>query len=359
MENDWKKPDGTPAANRDMWEGLVSAVEDLKASDCNITWEYVRGHNGDPGNEQADKNASRGVVLSQKKIYDNITITTDAKSYGKVKPVKYNRMLNQKLIYLPTPSEGLRKSPDGRCVYYCGSHGKVDELIGVRSIDAKHSVVFLKEPDEVVENIKRFQAENYKGPVELPVILKMDSISTPKVYREIQTNSTKYLTLNSKGGIRTIEKVKLTEPLTKPLLVHRLIDVLSTLEGVLERYVTGALEKEPFYKVIDITDELFTLSDAKKPKTILRKEITSSTKLLTVTAVHMCKSDPSEDKLVLTFGADLAARNTLNALACEGIKVKLITWPESFSGYRYATVVETPDDVGIWAAGHSNLKLIE
>ncbi len=45
----WKKADGTPVLNRDLWERLLAAAEPH-----NITWIWVRGHNGDKENERCD-----------------------------------------------------------------------------------------------------------------------------------------------------------------------------------------------------------------------------------------------------------------------------------------------------------------
>ncbi|MEE8826123.1 MAG: ribonuclease HI [Eubacteriales bacterium] len=45
----WKKADGTPVLNRDLWERLLAVAEPH-----NITWIWVRGHNGDKENERCD-----------------------------------------------------------------------------------------------------------------------------------------------------------------------------------------------------------------------------------------------------------------------------------------------------------------
>jgi ribonuclease HI len=46
----WRKSDGTPPANQDLWERLERAAEGR-----NVTWKWVRGHNGAVHNERADK----------------------------------------------------------------------------------------------------------------------------------------------------------------------------------------------------------------------------------------------------------------------------------------------------------------
>jgi ribonuclease HI len=52
----WKKSDGKPVINADLWQRL-----DLAAQSHKVDWRWVRGHNGDPMNERADELARRGT----------------------------------------------------------------------------------------------------------------------------------------------------------------------------------------------------------------------------------------------------------------------------------------------------------
>lgn len=49
----WKKSDGSPALNPDLWDRLLSAIRPHK-----ITYVWVRGHNGHPYNERCDSLAT-------------------------------------------------------------------------------------------------------------------------------------------------------------------------------------------------------------------------------------------------------------------------------------------------------------
>lgn len=52
----WKTADKKPVKNVELWQKL-----DALAASHHVTWRWVRGHNGDPGNERADQLANRGV----------------------------------------------------------------------------------------------------------------------------------------------------------------------------------------------------------------------------------------------------------------------------------------------------------
>ena len=52
----WRTADKKPVKNADLWQQLDDQVQRHQ-----ITWRWVKGHAGDPGNERADLLANRGV----------------------------------------------------------------------------------------------------------------------------------------------------------------------------------------------------------------------------------------------------------------------------------------------------------
>jgi len=52
----WRTADKKPVKNADLWQELDELVGRHK-----VTWRWVRGHAGDPGNEAADRLANMGV----------------------------------------------------------------------------------------------------------------------------------------------------------------------------------------------------------------------------------------------------------------------------------------------------------
>jgi ribonuclease HI len=55
----WKTAAKQPVKNMDLWQQLDDLVEH---SGHKITWRWVKGHSGDPGNERADELANKGVA---------------------------------------------------------------------------------------------------------------------------------------------------------------------------------------------------------------------------------------------------------------------------------------------------------
>lgn len=52
----WKTAARKPVKNQDLWQTLDSALARHE-----VTWQWVKGHAGDPGNERADQLANLGI----------------------------------------------------------------------------------------------------------------------------------------------------------------------------------------------------------------------------------------------------------------------------------------------------------
>ena len=52
----WQTSGKKPVKNKDLWQALDQANERHS-----VTWKWVRGHTGNPGNEAADALANRGI----------------------------------------------------------------------------------------------------------------------------------------------------------------------------------------------------------------------------------------------------------------------------------------------------------
>ena len=55
-KNGWKTAARKPVKNKDLWQSLDQEIEGRA-----IDWRWVKGHDGDPGNERADALARAGI----------------------------------------------------------------------------------------------------------------------------------------------------------------------------------------------------------------------------------------------------------------------------------------------------------
>jgi ribonuclease HI len=59
--NGWLTSEKKPVKNADLWQRLAAAVARHE-----VDWRWVRGHNGDPGNERADALANKGLAQTRR-----------------------------------------------------------------------------------------------------------------------------------------------------------------------------------------------------------------------------------------------------------------------------------------------------
>ena len=55
-KNNWKTANKKPVKNMELWQELDQLVNQHE-----ITWKWVKGHAGIPGNERADELANKGI----------------------------------------------------------------------------------------------------------------------------------------------------------------------------------------------------------------------------------------------------------------------------------------------------------
>ena len=58
--NGWCTADKKPVKNQELWQAL-----DIEVARHHVTWVWVKGHAGDPGNERADQLANKGVEATR------------------------------------------------------------------------------------------------------------------------------------------------------------------------------------------------------------------------------------------------------------------------------------------------------
>ncbi len=56
IRRNWRKSDGKPVLNRDLWQELHAEAQGRE-----VRWEWVEGHTGHPENERCDELANRAI----------------------------------------------------------------------------------------------------------------------------------------------------------------------------------------------------------------------------------------------------------------------------------------------------------
>lgn len=391
--SNWIKSDGSPVANKLLVMRLLALKREILAAGITLETDWVKGHSGNIGNEKADLLATHSMISGINGTALNKAIIRSAKGYWKNK-VDRNRMLN-----LPRMLSGVRfaSRPDGEWAkYFMTKIQTADEFIGKRISDAQFGVVFLKAPDPVLEvlNDIHVQIASKSGDLGL-VIYNWDEINKPDIYNTILQSEGDFLLIdNVKRAVRAVKSktdnrdkkeekvarpedeeiteeldtpggtVTLSRVLNPPRLAFRAMDSLDQMHDLLVNYLSldkadGSSPK--LVKYTDISPLLYGMVEIGKSKAQqkLLPSITSLSLSIDANVAYATEASEGLTDVKLAFGLDLPDRNTLSAVTGGVTKVCVVTWPESNHAVRYATIVETTDGVGIWAAPYANLHFVK
>lgn len=364
QRNNWIKGDGTPVANAEVWQVLVTVRDQLLAKGVELSYAWVKGHQGDQdgevddlGNGIVDHYASSGIVAGRRGIVLNERRLTEGKGYWNPK-VEVNRLFAHSRWYFTTAEKTIPTTEDGRTIYHLGDHGKEDDFLCKPMADASFSVLYLREPQPILEQIRSVQREEDVDHFNSFIIGRLDFLFKPDVYLDIERYGGNFLLRRShKLDLYHLKDMQLTKELRPPRLAFSLVDIMTVLENLLNRTLQGHVDEG--MRVTDITDLIYEAS-LKGTKRIvkIRPEFTSAVKSVSVTLDHPVVANPDPCKVTLTFGMDLPHRNALAAIAEREPRVKVVTWLESDRAFRYATVVEAGEDAGIFAGFYSNIHLL-
>lgn len=354
--NGWITNNGKPVGSQKLWRELDQHKTILESNGVKVGFEWVKGHGDNPGNIQADKLAVVGTLRSMRGENKSQWDMSDPNGYWKTE-VEKNPLLDFKGLFFNT-----LKGYNTPGLYYLSNKDKEDEFLGSNQPDSAYAVVKLKEPDEIIEYIRERQSKLADDGIrDLLVLCKLSSLFNGVVYNDIIQYGDSVLDRLKNGWdmIHATSKEPITRILQPPLLAMRSIENLSHLDAKLEEYQNNSDK----LCITDITPFFYDEVEVKKGK-----EVTKTHKLKEEYVVGYAKKEflvnykvkdvIKETSVILTFGIDIINRNSLKRIESENPVIHVITWMESDLMFRYATVIKTDNDISIWSASHSNLKLL-
>lgn len=357
-KSNWIKRDGQPVSNSALWQEVYDMKTELTADGVTFKTQWVKGHSGDLGNERADGLATAGKMAARNQNPRDSFRISDAKGFWSSKSER-NRMFSLPNWYFPAYSNKIPTAPGDRHVFYVGTVRDDIQLIGKSIADASFAVLFLQTRDPVLDLIQQGTDDMHIGRPQGVMIAYLDQIFKASVYEEFSDFGRDLLIKDRRNRrLMTKDKKLVLHEADPPGLSFRLMDHMGLLEDRLRDYLKA--DPKSHLRTTDLTDIIYEKTETKSKVSVkLKNTITSGTRSMKVEGTY--RSEKGEDKrmsFVLTLAQDLPDRNTLAALAIEGVKVSLLTWPESARAVRFAIVIESNGDVGIWAGPYSNLMIL-
>lgn len=364
-QSGWRSRNGEEVANKEDWLEVASLLTRFKEKGSAVELAWIKGHNGHAGNEMADQWAGKGNSIGLNGMDIKYSFEDKPEGYWKPK-AKYNRIFCHAKWYFSSNKDEIRQTEDGRFIYCTGEHGD-DEDVAKPQADSTNAVLYLKEQEPALEKLRSHFIEQDQRQLGHLFIGALNNITNPTIYADILRFGAPVFRKNKANlSISTNNKVPVVHHSTPTGLAHYNLDNINVLKDKLDRFLEG----DKSIIVTDITDLLYEVTEKKGGvERKIRKEINSTTKCLDL-SVHYNTGKVSDlrameavpvksAKVRLIMGTDIIRRNALAALAETVKRVAVISWRESDVVFRYATVIETDDDVGVWASPFGNFKMVK
>lgn len=362
--NGYKKSDGTEVKNIPSWQNVYNTMQALqnKQNPPEITIKWVKGHNGDVGNEKADKLATVALLSTKGTATLTELTTTPAKGYW---TVNVNRpvFITEKSLFVNSCANLHRRG-----VYFLTGH-KNDEALLDRGIDnGKFAIVELDTPDPILELVIEAQQRNAVifGGLNL---IRLDMVYSKKIYPDIEKYGDKVLypkqrdssslyyigegvvTSDSDDGTdRATAKDPVTLEVKPPLKGMRITSAWAAMSELLTRVKEYKLRNPK--TTVSPDEERFLINDITEQ---IQKTITSYVDQ----PVESIFIEGIEQRVELVINLDLPNINHLRAInKCRSVKYELLRWAEG-EFLRYAVFISTPDARGIWCGWYSNRTQIK
>lgn len=359
--NGWRNSRGDEVANKDLWLKAEDLLNQIRNREKNVTFQWIKGHDGFFGNEMADSYATKGNLLGRQRRNDEVIRVKGADGYW-AKKNDYHKLLGSGRWYFSTIDHDY-KTPEGETIYYLGDLLE-DDHSGKPVADNANAVVYMKEPDPVLEKLRGHAMENDKRKLGSIMMGRLDAIFAPGLYEEIQEHGPMFLaTQGRRLDLLTAKGEDVLKQKSPPGLTWLAIDALNFLKVQLDRYLK---DKESLVTT-DILPVFYDQGVDKKGRAEikLKKDINSSTKFMdipmnysTEVASKRTESNTKQKKVRLILGIDVPKRNTLAGIAEEILAMEVISWRESDHAVRHACVIITHSGVGIWAGVDANLTVV-
>lgn len=360
----WKNRNGDEVANRADWEAVDALLTQFRNSNSELTLAWIKGHNGHTGNEMADQWAGKGNCIGMNG-YD-LTFKLEQQPEGYWKSVSnHNRMLDQPKWYFSSDADERRVAKDGRFIYWTGQHGD-DEDVAKPQSDSSNAVLYLKEQLPVLEKVRDHFIKKDSAQVGHLFVGSLRNLLNANVTEDITKFGMSVFRSNKANfSLMTDKKVPVVHHVTPTGLSFYNVANLESMATLLDQFIAG----DKSVVTTDLTDLLYEAVEKKgKVTRKLKKEITNAVKHLDVSVNYnnafarelrsMDEIPVKQAKVRFIVGSDIIGRNALSALAETVQRVVALTWRESDTVIRYATVIETDSDIGIWANPFGNFKLV-
>lgn len=326
---------GIDKPNIELIQSLIEWVAVIKKAGTTIKIVKVKAHDGDYGNEIADRLAFLGRDKSFKGKFGVVYKLLPGNKYWNRVSEK-NPLINVKQIFF---AKDMRKLPEYIIMNY-----PTDVELGKKSNESLYGVVRLNEPNSMLETLIDIYNKSLKSLSVLSTVILKTAWSS-KLINYYETFGSDILIFNSKQRNITILEDEEVVTVIKPagLATQAYIKTIE-LGNILNTYVND--EGGVIRSFIDITEQFFTIDS--KNKVICTLKNGNNIKEVIFT------KDDAEYKIPLILGIDILPRNNIKKMEDSNPKITLVVDNINKKILEYYIIIENNTGKAIYCNFYAN-----
>lgn len=360
-----------PNTNKERWKHLEDLRQRVMDRNINIQFDWVKGHNGNVGNERADVLATRGVLMQKNSdtippadVYEGIS--TDAV----IEELPTKKVREEKLDplhLLLTGREWFFKTnlhhtlPDNRFYYGTVTYEKdkkadsknVKKNAGKVASDSHYSLMVTRESIPMLDVVKA-GFDNLAKTEQAPVLVNLDVIKKKDNWKELNKNHSTFVEYKTSMGVLANSEL-VGNILRPPLLSYRLMEYFKTGMDLIEWF-----EKKDHRLVVHKVTDFFIKAD-EKSRHEMTKNYGMADRFIVMKDVPLL--DGRKIDVQLTAGIDIPLRNQINNMVKQDVRepvdIYLVIWDIFSRSYHCATIITRKDDIAVYYTGESTYRIID
>lgn len=363
--NNWLKPNGTPVSNGEHWKVVDKQLQRVNEH-SDVTWQWVKGHSGETGNETADKNATAGIYAAVNGDNPSVTkyIFTPVKEFWQPDYDAHPLIMTPFWYFIIGSQEAVIDTIKGpkRC-YWTGTEGRRDGGKFVGNPDSEHAycTVYLNDSIPVLEEVRQAQNRVTHRTNGYTVILShLDTILSGHTHRDIVENGAVILGNHHIENSVLAHDKTVCHPLTPPYKALRAIDQLEAQDRRLNSIINADIND--YYTLTEITNLIYDEVEVKKALTLkVKPDLGGNTSSFNVDANVMKAGVLSTVRICINLGIDSPRANAYGHFIDYAPRIFLVTWPEpeSSKAIRYGIFIELTktSEYALWESPYANLHI--